>query len=233
MRHRFESELLDRPGSVANRLLVEVQAVEDGLLGKKGEPADCPGLVRRERHGAERRLALQLLLQAAQNSLFLELGLFPLLLDRRLEALQTPLDDLKIREDELGLEILDVPLRHRSPQRVVGESPDHVEQRVGVPEVLGLEPRPLAPLDTREVNDLERGIRRLPRLEQGGEPVDARIAHARDPGVQLGAPGVVARGRDLGAGEQVEEGGLSRLGESDQADLHAVIMPGVVSSRAF
>src|SRR5437879_12415797 len=48
------------------------------------------------------------------------------------------------------------------------------------------------------------------------------MGHPRDAGVQLGAAGVVARGGDGGAGEQVEQRRLAALGETDEPDLHTL-----------
>src|SRR5262249_54957820 len=59
----------------------------------------------------------------------------------------------------------------------------------------------------------------------------ARIGHAGHARVQLDAPGVVARGRDVGAGEEVEQGGLAALGQPDEANLHEPIMTRARLSR--
>ena len=229
----LEPEALDHAVRLADRALLEVQAMEDGLLREKGEPPHRPGVVRRERHRPERPLALELGLQADEDRLLADLELLSLLLDRRLQALQPPLDHLEIGQDQLGLEVLDVTLGRRRAERLVGEGADHVKERVRVPELLGVEAGALALRDTRQVHDLEGGVGRLLRLEQGREPIDTRIGHARHPGVQLGAAGIVARGGDAGAGQQVEQRGLPRLRKADQSDLHGRIMPGVVSSGAL
>jgi len=144
--------------------------VQDRLLGEEGVAADRPRLVGRERDRPERRLALEIVLEPRQDRLLLHLGVLALLLDRGLQSLEAPVDHLEIGQDQLGVEILDVALRRRRAERFVGEGPDDVQQGIGVPELLRVEPGSLAALDARQIDDLERRVRR---------PYGARRARSR------------------------------------------------------
>src|SRR6185295_9574291 len=96
----------------------------------------------------------------------------------------------------------------------------HVEQRVRVAELLGLEALALALGDAGKVHYLEGGEGRLLRLEQGDQPIHPRVGHPRHAGVHLPARGAERGGGDAGAGQQVEQRRLAALGEPDQPDLH-------------
>src|SRR3989442_4174253 len=85
-----EPVLLPHPRPIGERFLVEVQAVEDRLLGEEREPPDRLGLFWRERHGAERDLGLEVSLQASQDLLLPRLDLLPLLPRSRREPLGPP-----------------------------------------------------------------------------------------------------------------------------------------------
>src|SRR5260370_39600763 len=78
-RHRLEPKRLRQPRSLGDGLLVEVQAVEDRLLGEEVEAADRLGLLGVERERTERRLGLERRLQPAKDLLLLRLRLLPLL----------------------------------------------------------------------------------------------------------------------------------------------------------
>ena len=194
--------------------------MQDRLLGEEGEAAEGPRLVVAEPHRADRPLGLERGLHLQEHRLLVHVGVGPLLLDLRLEPLEPPLHHLEIGQDQLGLQIVDVAARIGGGARGVGERAHHVQQRVGVAELLGLEPLPLALRDAGEVHHLEGGVGRLLRLEQRGQPVDARVGHPRHARVHLAARGAERRGRDGRAGQQVEQRGLAALGKADEPDLH-------------
>jgi hypothetical protein len=64
------------------------------------------------------------------------------------------------------------------------------------------------------VND-RRGPDRL------GDPLEPLVGHAHDGDVGLERRERVVGGRHLGARERVEQGRLARVGQPDDADLHA------------
>jgi hypothetical protein len=196
--------------------------VQDRLLRQEGEPAHEPRLLVGEARRPQRRLRLQRELEPAQKRLLADLGLLALLLDRGLQPLEPALDDLEVGQHQLQLEVEDVAAGVGGAARLVVERAHDVQQGVRVAELLGLQGSALALLDAGEVDDLERRVRRLLRLEQRGEPVHAGIGNTGDARVQLGAPAVVARRRHAGTGQQVEQRRLATLGEPEQADLHGI-----------
>ncbi len=218
--HLTEAEALDQVGGAADLLLGEVQAMEDRLLRQEREPADGAALVLREAQGADRAPRLQRGLDLLQHRLLVHVGIGALLLDLRLQPLEAALHHLEVRQHQLGLEVVDVARGVGRGAARVGERAHHVEQRVRVPELLGLEPLALALRDAGQVHHLEGGQRDLLRLEDRGQAVDPRVRHPRHARVHLTPGGAERRGGDAGAGQQVEERRLAALGESDQPDLH-------------
>src|SRR2546428_379909 len=93
--------------------------------------------------------------------------------------------------------------------RGIGERAHDVDERVGGAEVAELLRGDRLPgrggLREAEVAVRDLGVRRLLRLEQRGEPVDALVGYLRDPDVRLGLGSREAAGRRVRAGEQVEE----------------------------
>jgi hypothetical protein len=141
------------------------------------------------------------------------------------QALEPPLDDLEIREHQLHLEVQDVAARIGQTEHGVGKRAHHVKERVRAPEIFRLEPGARAFLDTGKIDDLEAGVGRLLRAKERAQTVHARIGHAGDAGVELGATRLEASGGHAAAREQVEKRGLAAARESDETDLHDAIMP--------
>ena len=217
----LEPEALDERLAAVDLLLGEVQAVQDRLLREEGEAAERPRVVLGRAAAARIGVSDSSAgLEALQDRLLLDVGVRALLLDRRLEALEPALHHLEVGEDQLGLEIGDVALGIGRRARRVGERAHHVQERVGVPELLGVESLAVALGDPGEVYDLERREGRLLRLEERGQPVHALVGHARHARVHLRARAAERRGRQRRAGQQVEQRGLSALGKPDQTDLH-------------
>jgi hypothetical protein len=166
--------------------------VQDRLVRQEGEAPQQPLLVGGHGHRPQRCLGFQLELEPGEQRLLLDLGVLALLLDRGLQALEPAVHDLQVRQHQRELEVEDVALGVGGTAGLVGEGAHDVQQRVRVAELLGLQTAALVLLDAGQVDDLEGRVRRLLRVEQHGEPIHARVGHARDPRVQLGAPGVVA-----------------------------------------
>jgi hypothetical protein len=136
-------------------LLGEVQAVQDRLLRQEGEAADRAGVVVREIGPADRRLGFERGLEAQQDGLLPDVGVRALLLDGGLEALQPALHHLEVGQDQLGLEVGDVARGIGRRAGGVGKGPHHVQKRVGVPELLGVQPLALSLGDPGEVHHFE------------------------------------------------------------------------------
>src|SRR6266511_988170 len=169
---------------------------------------------------ADRHLAFEARLDLEENGLLAGIGVRALLLQRGLESLEAPLHHFEVGKNQLGLNIGDVPLWVRRGARRVGERSHHVQERVRVPELLGLQPLALALGDARQVHDSVRRVGGLPGLEEGAQPVHALVGHPRDTGVHLAARGTEGRRGHALPGEQVEQRRLAALGEPDQPDLH-------------
>jgi hypothetical protein len=140
--------------------------VQDGLLGEKGEAAEGTRVVLGELGGPNGCLRLEGGLEPLQDGLLLDVGIRALLLDRRLEPLEPALHHFEIGEDQLRLEIGDVALGIGRRPRRIGERAHHVKEGVGAPELLGVEPFPVALADPGEVHHLEGGEGGLLRLEE-------------------------------------------------------------------
>jgi hypothetical protein len=104
--------------------------------------------------------------------------------------------------DQLRLEIEDLGPRVRGAQERIGEAPHQVQQGVGAPELRGVQAGALALGDAGQVHHLEARRRDLLWLVDRGQLVQARIGHARHPGVELGTARVEARRGHGGPGEQ-------------------------------
>jgi len=75
--------------------------------------------------------------------------------------------------------------------------------------------------EARDVHELHRGRRDLLRLDQGHQFIQSRVGHRGDADVRIdGCEGVGCGGRAR-LRQGVEEGGLARVGQSDDADLQA------------
>ena len=161
--------------------------MQDRLLREKGEAAQDTRLVLGEIHRADRRLPLERRLHLEEHALLLDVGVGPLLLDLRLEALEPALQDFEVGQDQLGLEVADIAPGIRGGARRVGKRAHDVEERVRTPELLGVEALAVALRDAREVDDLERGGGDLLRLEQRAQAVHPLVRYPREPRVHLRA----------------------------------------------
>ena len=74
--------------------------------------------------------------------------------------------------------------------------------------------------EPRDVDELDRGVDDVLRMDHVREDREARVGDGHDGRVRLDrAEGEVLRLRVLGAGEGVEEGGLADVGQADDADV--------------
>ena len=148
------------------------------------------------------------------------LGIGRLSLEPRAELLEPALDDLQVGEDQLLLERLDLA-RGRGRRAECGrrERSDHVQERVGLPQLAHVQARALPAVEAREIHHLDARVDRLFRLEQHREPCHAVVGHAHDADVEPPAPRRLGDTR-LRAGEEIEQRRLSAARESDDAESH-------------
>ena len=145
------------------------------------------------------------------------------------EAGEAGLEDLEVGEQQLVLDDRDVAGGVDRALDVddvaVLEAADDLEDRVRVADVgeeLVAEALALARAlhQPRDVDELDRRVDDVLRVDHVREDREARVGHRDDGGVGLdGAEGEVLGLRVLGAGEGVEEGGLADVGQADDADV--------------
>src|SRR5436190_23125308 len=222
--------------------LADIQQHQDRLLGQEAEASDRLFLVRVELRVADRRALLQGSLEPDDHGLF---ALVRLLLGRRavatalLQPLEAALDEGKIREDELGVEPIDVARRVDRALRmgIVGvvESAHDVEQRVAVAEtgkVLGSQ---VLCSDVALARGGWRGqvhvghirLDDLFRLEDLGQLVESLVRDLHDADVELHP--TEPAGLGVAPGERVEDGRLARSGKTDDGDLHDAMLSGIAA----
>ena len=137
------------------------------------------------------------------------------------------LDRLQVGEDHLGLDRGDVvggvDLAVDVGDVLVAEDPGHLADRRRLADVgqeLVAEPLPLrrAPDDAGDVDELHGRGQHPCRAEQLGQPRQPVVGDADDADVGLDRGERVVRREDVVLGQRVEEGGLARVGEPDDAD---------------
>ncbi len=137
-----------------------------------------------------------------------------------LEALETPLDHAQVGEDQLVFHALRVAGGIHRTTRVghglVAEGADDVDEGVGI-FVAGHvhQGSSAAAAGGDHVGELNGGRRSLLRIEDGREPIEARIGHFRDADGRLTLP----PRRVFRARHQLEEGGLAGRREADQRSV--------------
>ena len=208
-------------------LLGEVQAVEDRLLREERE-ARGSRLASSSESGKARIgvSASSAGLSRTQDRLLADVGIGPLLLDRRLEPLEPPLDDLEIGEDQLGLEVDDVARaasrRVRRRRRETRAPRGGARRRSGTPWPRGPAARPSRsprgppPRTVAYVVffGLKSAVRRSTR-SSGTRATPVCISPRDAPNDEVAT---------LLPGEQVEQRGLAAPGEPDESDLHGGLM---------
>jgi hypothetical protein len=145
-------------------------------------------------------------------------------------ALQPALGLLEVRVQELGLDRLDVGERVHAPLGMhnlgVLVRADHVEDRVGLPDVaeeLVAEPLALmgAAYEPRDVVELDHLVHDWAGANRLGHAVEALVRDAYHCHVRLERGERVVGLLGPGPGQRVEERRLPGVGEPDDPDLHA------------
>ena len=214
--------------------LADVEQHQHWLLGQEPEATHRLRLVLGQAGVADRPAGLELRLEPAQDDL---LALVRLALGRRpvaaagAEPLEPTVDHREVGEDELEVQLLEVARRvHASPTgcgsdgssnaRTTWSSASDSRSRArcsagssSVPTWPSRRSRRRGQVDVGHV-----GVDDLLRLEDLGQPVEARVRHLDHADVerQRAEPaglGVTAR-------QGVEDGGLAAAGEADDRDLH-------------
>src|SRR5580765_5739085 len=192
--------------------LGHVQHDEERPEREEREARELGALLRRQRERPERLPGLELGREALEER---ALPLVTLLLP---DALETLLDHAEVGEDELGGERVEVRDGRRRAAADVGEAAHDLDERVGVAQLgdrAGVEHGAALRADGREVDERDLGVRRLPRLPDAGERVDARVGDLDDAEARRIAPGSRRE-----TGERAEDGRLPRAREAREADLH-------------
>jgi hypothetical protein len=184
--------------------------------------------VGRRRHGAGGPAGLQRLDHGAQPRLLRHgraLARARVAHDARVPALGL----LEVGEDQLGLDRLDVGAGRDPAVRVddvlVGVAAHDVQQRVRLADVgeeLVAEPLALVGAldEAGDVVELDRVRDDVRRPHGARDRVEALVGHRHDRDVGLDRRERVVRGLRAGAAERVEQGGLARVGQPDDPDLH-------------
>ena len=150
------------------------------------------------------------------GALVLRESLAPVLLD----ALDAPLRDPQIRQDELVLHRPHVARRidrfRRVRHGVVPKGPHHVQKHVGGAIGRHVDERGAGRGAGRHVDEGHRGRRALARGVQLRQPIEPEVRDRRqaDAGV---LPGRGLPARFPRAGQELEQSGLARRGDSDQS----------------
>ena len=227
---------LGHPGRGRGQVaLADVEQDQDGLLGQEPEAPQVLLLVRVERLVADRVAIHEARPEPLEQG---RLALVRLALcrgavaARATEPLQPAVHDRQIRQDELQVELLEVPPGVDGPgcmrQRWVVPRADHVEQRIGVAKsgevlrrkLLGAHVALGGRRRSGQVHVRHVRVDDLLGVEDPGEAVQPRIRDLDDAHVELQP--AKAAGLDVAPGERVEDGGLARAGQPDDRDLHAV-----------
>ena len=215
-----------------------VEQHEHRLLAEEAKATDRLLLVGTEDRVADRQAGGQATMELAQDDLF---ALVRLTLGGRAVAtgcaqpVETPLDDREVGQNELHVEVFQVPPRIDRAGRVrqgrIVEGTNDMEQGVRVTQAgevfrgqfLGADPTCRGRRRCRQVNVRDVRLHQLLWLEDRRQPVQAIIRDFDHPDVQLEAAESPSLG--VAAGECVEHGGLARPGEPDDRNLHGVDCP--------
>ena len=211
---------------------VEVDEVEKGLEGEEGVAADELLLGGRHRGRAQALARFEGRAKPQQEVPLLFALRVLRLLQVLLEPLQPRVDEDEVGQEELFLHAPDVRDRVH-PSAGVGdvlaaEGADHVDEAVGLAKVAEEEAcLDLAEGDPDEVGQVERsGDLRLLGVGRG-DPVQAGIGEGNGAHVRLPLAVVVGPDRGAGAGEEVEQRRLARLGVAEQGHVHGTSKAGL------